>query len=229
MIYITGDTHQNIDISKLNTKNFPEQKELTKSDYVIICGDFGMVWNNSKEEMYWRKWLEKKNFTTLFIDGNHENYELLNEFPVIEKFGGKVQEIGKDIFHLMRGEIYTIDGKTFFCMGGGESDDIDMRQEGKSWWKDEMPNAEEMKNGAENLKSADFQVDYVITHEAPAMAKDFIRLHTNSAMKQTPINTYLQELMKNVEYNHWFFGSLHIDLQISKKMTAVFNEIIKIR
>ena len=64
MIYITGDTHQNIDISKLNTKNFPEQKELTKSDYVIICGDFGMVWNNSKEEMYWRKWLEKKNFTT---------------------------------------------------------------------------------------------------------------------------------------------------------------------
>ena len=114
-------------------------------------------------------------------------------------------------------------------MGGGESDDIDMRKEGASWWKDEMPNAEEMKNGADNLKDADFTVDYVITHEAPAMAKDFIRLHTNSAMKQTPINTYLQELMKNVEYNHWFFGSLHIDLQISKKMTAVFNEIIKIR
>ena len=138
MIYITGDTHQNIDISKLNTKNFPEQKELTKSDYVIICGDFGMVWNNSKEEMYWRKWLEKKNFTTLFIDGNHENYELLNEFPVIEKFGGKVQEIGKDIFHLMRGEIYTIDGKTFFCMGGAESTDKVYRIEHISWWKEEI-------------------------------------------------------------------------------------------
>ena len=92
-----------------------------------------------------------------------------------------------------------------------------------------MPNAEEMKNGADNLKAMDYKVDYIITHEAPAIAKDFIRLHSNTAMKLTPLNTYLQELMKEIEYDHWFFGSLHIDLQISKKMTAVFNDIIKIR
>ena len=48
-------------------------------------------------------------------------------------------------------------------------------------------------------------------------------------MHLTPLNTYLQELMNDVEYNHWFFGSLHMDLNISKKMTAVFNEVIKIR
>ena len=41
MIYITGDTHIPTDVGKLSSKRFPEQKNLTKNDYVIICGDFG--------------------------------------------------------------------------------------------------------------------------------------------------------------------------------------------
>ena len=32
MIYITGDTHGEIDISKLNSKNFPQGNSLTKDD-----------------------------------------------------------------------------------------------------------------------------------------------------------------------------------------------------
>ena len=32
MIYITGDTHGDW-MSRLNTKAFPEQKEMTKDDY----------------------------------------------------------------------------------------------------------------------------------------------------------------------------------------------------
>ena len=50
MIYITGDTHIPVDIGKLSVKRFPEQKEMTKRDYVIICGDFGGVWDGSNEE-----------------------------------------------------------------------------------------------------------------------------------------------------------------------------------
>ena len=71
MIYITGDTHIPCDISKITTKKFPDSKKLSKSDFLIICGDFGGVWNNNNEELYWRKWLNNKKFTTLFIDGNH--------------------------------------------------------------------------------------------------------------------------------------------------------------
>ena len=51
MIYITGDCHCNFE--RFNTENFPEQKEMTKDDYVIICGDFGGVWDkdaSGKEE-----------------------------------------------------------------------------------------------------------------------------------------------------------------------------------
>lgn len=50
MIYITGDTHIPNDIDKLNEVKFPKQLELTKTDYVIICGDFGGVWDNSEKE-----------------------------------------------------------------------------------------------------------------------------------------------------------------------------------
>ena len=55
MIYVTRDTHIGIDIHKLSATRFPEQKLLNKQDYVIVLGDFGMVWNDRKEELYWRR------------------------------------------------------------------------------------------------------------------------------------------------------------------------------
>ena len=111
MIYITGDTHIPVDIQKLSTKRFPEQKEMTKNDYVIICGDFGGVWDDSNEEKYWIKWLKNKNFTTLFIDGNHENFDMLYSLPIVDFCGGTAHKVDNGIYHLIRGEIYTIDEK----------------------------------------------------------------------------------------------------------------------
>lgn len=91
MIYITGDTHA--DFTRFSTKNFPEQKEMTKDDYIIICGDFGGIWSylySDKTEKYWLDWLENKPFTILFIDGNHENFDRLSkEFRVVNYHGGK--------------------------------------------------------------------------------------------------------------------------------------------
>lgn len=224
MVYVTGDTHGDISFFK-----DPKLKKLTDEDILIVCGDFGFLWDRSDKEKNALQTLEKKKYTICFVDGAHENFDILNSYKDYRFKGGNAHKIAPNIFQLLRGEIYTFDKKTFFCMGGGESDDREMRTEGETWWKEEMPSAEELMNGARNLKDNDFKVDYVITHEAPAIAKDFIRLHKNQEMRLTPLNTYLQELMKSVEYNHWFFGSLHMDLNISKKMTAVFNDIIKIR
>ena len=122
-IYITGDTHIPIDVEKLNTRNFPEQKTMTKDDFVIICGDFGGVWDDSKEDRYWLKWLNEKKFTTLFVDGNHENFDLLYQYEIVDFMGGKARQIMPSVFHLMRGEIYEIAGKKLFTMGGAASHD----------------------------------------------------------------------------------------------------------
>ena len=168
MIYITGDTHA--DFTRLEEEKFPIQTEMTKNDYVIICGDFGGVWNYIVESMHekqWLDWLDNKNFTTLFVDGNHENFERLYKYPVEEWHGGKVHKIRDSVIHLMRGEIYDIDNNKFFTFGGARSHDIrdgilnideyekiyEYRKRGAyfrirdySWWDLELPTEEEMQN-----------------------------------------------------------------------------------
>ena len=70
MIYITGDCHA--DFRRFNTEIFPEQHEMTMEDYVIICGDFGGIWDKDKEssrEKWWLDWLEAKSYTILFVCG----------------------------------------------------------------------------------------------------------------------------------------------------------------
>lgn len=224
MIYLTGDTHG--DLSCL--KN-PKLNKLGEKDYLIICGDFGFIWNkDNPAEKKKLEWLKKRKYTICFVDGAHENFDILNSYQPYRWKGGNAHKIADNIYHLMRGEIFTLEGKTFFVMGGGESDDVQMREEGASWWEAELPNAEEMKNGVDNLQSTEKSINYVLTYEPPTSAKDILKQRTNQNLIITPLNTYLQELMLNVDYMHWYFGSLHLDLKISKKMTAVFNEIIQI-
>ena len=225
MVYITGETHGDISWFKN-----PKLKKLGEKDILIICGDFGFLWNpKSEAEKKNLEILKSKKYTICFLDGAHENFDMLDAYTPYRWKGGNAHKIANNIFHLMRGEIFTLDNKTFFVMGGGESDDRDMREPGVSWWEEEMPNAEEIKNAEDNLKDANYNVNYILSYEAPAVAKDFLKLHLKEAAKISPLNTYLQELTKNVDYYHWYFGSLHTDLQISKKMTAVFNEIHEIR
>lgn len=85
-IFLTGDIHGSIDISTLNTKNFPQQKELSKHDILICLGDFGLIWDvneSKKEEQHWVDWLDSRNFTTIVVLGNHENYDRIEQLPEV--------------------------------------------------------------------------------------------------------------------------------------------------
>ena len=124
MVYITGDTHAVF--TRFGTKVFPEQKEMTRDDFVIICGDFGGIWYDNAYEQYWLKWLSEKPFTILYVDGNHENFDRLysDEFEVVDFHGGKAHKIRDNIYHLMRGYVFDLCGKKFFSFGGASSHDI---------------------------------------------------------------------------------------------------------
>jgi hypothetical protein len=148
MIYITGDTHGMEDWEKINTTNFPIQKGLTKNDYLIITGDFGGVWDGEEQDRYILKSYDQRPFTTLFIDGNHENHDLLDKYPVEKWNGGKIHRISDSVIHLMRGQVFELDGVKIFAMGGAESTDKMYRREGISWWSREMPSYNEPIDGA---------------------------------------------------------------------------------
>lgn len=124
MIYFTGDTHG--DFIRFSTDRFPEGRNCTKEDYVIILGDFGGVWKLKEDsaERYWLNWLDSKPWTTLFIDGNHENHARLDAMPVEEWHGGKTHRLRPSIIHLMRGQVFDIGGYCMFAFGGACSHDI---------------------------------------------------------------------------------------------------------
>lgn len=115
MIYATGDTHGNF--QRFKPAYFPEQAGMSKEDYMIICGDFGGVWDGSKKEQKTLDWVESLPFTTLFVSGNHENFDLLKKYPVEEWNGGQVQAIRPHVLHLTRGQVFKLQGYTFFTMG----------------------------------------------------------------------------------------------------------------
>ena len=227
MIYITSDTHIPEDVYKLNSKNFPEQKKLCKDDYLVICGDFGAVWNNSREDIYWRKWIDDKKFTTLFIDGNHENFNLLNEFPIVDFCGGKAHKIGNSIYHLMRGEVYTIDNKTFFTLGGAQSHDISRRVENVSWWREELPTEKELNYGWENLKKHNFKIDCILSHCAPDSIQNMIAPH----YENNRLTSFLEKVMNKTDYGNWFFGHYHAnrpDMFGNGRVNMLFDHYMEI-
>ena len=225
MVYVTGDTHTPVDIHKLSTTMFPEQKTMTKDDYVIVCGDFGAVWDGSNTDRYWQKWYKDKNFTTLFVDGNHENFHLLQQFPEREFCGGKVHEIAPSVFHLKRGEIFHIDGKSFFCLGGASSHDKQFRVENVSWWREELPSKQELEHAYQTLEGAGWRVDYIITHCAPKK----VQAQIAEWYENDSATSFLQIVEENCEFKHWFFGHYHRDLDLDPKHTCLYQRIIPIK
>ena len=225
-IYITGDLHGDYDIRKLTVKKFPDQKDLTKDDYLIVCGDFGMVWDDSRRDLYWRKWLNNRNFTTLFVDGNHENFDLLEEYPITEWNGGKVQFIDDSIIHLMRGQVYTINGQKFFTMGGGTSVDRTSRKEGKSWWPQEQPSEDEYIEANNNLEKHNWKVDYVITHTTSLRIMNGPLWYPK---ENTKLNEFFNDLEVRLDYKYWYFGHFHHDKDfVDYKCSVVYMRRIKI-
>ena len=130
-LFATGDTHG--DFGRFDANIFPEQADMTRDDYVLICGDFGGVWSDSPKEHEKLDWLEDRPFTTLFVDGNHENYDLLEAMPVEEWHGGKVHRVRPHILHLMRGQVFEIGGSKFFTMGGASSHGIQRARMVDTW------------------------------------------------------------------------------------------------
>lgn len=215
-IYITGDIHGRIE----RFKNNP----LTKEDIVIVLGDFGIPWNNDVQGDNNLKWLSEQPYTILFIDGNHEDFDMLYSFPKAEVYGGIVHILVDNIFHLMRGEIYTIAGKTFFCFGGATSVDRWWRTEHETWWKEENYNYMEALNAYDRLDKYNWKVDYVLTHTAPVK---FSKLLENEVQHLQPCPTanFLSELEQNIKYKKWFFGHFHLNKDMDKAR-AVYEDVL---
>ncbi len=229
MIYVTGDTHGAKDFYKLLS---PSLSGLTKNDYVIICGDIGVLFN-PLEAAHYINLYSYLPFTVLFVDGNHENFDLLNSFPIQEWNGGKIHKISSSVFHLMRGQVFEIEEKKFFTFGGALSFDKSRRLENISWWKDEMPTAADYSEAVKNLSRHDNTVDYIISHDCPASYMTDVAKYSEKLKHEGIIvsdsNMYLQEILKVVLFKRWFFAHYHIDQQFKRRIECVFKNLILLK
>ena len=255
MIYITGDTHA--DFSRFNTRRFPEQKEMTKDDIVIILGDFGGVWYDCPEEKHWLDWLSEKPFTICYVGGNHENYDRYfhtNEFETIDFHGGKAQKIRDNIYHLMRGYIFDFEGKKFFAMGGASSHDIDDGILNPS----DFANENEFKNTYNqwtrqgkmfrvnhfswweeelpNQDEMDFGMktlkenDYKVDYViSHCLPQEIASVVSKGFYKPDSLTMYFNELLRNgLQFEHWYCGHYHNDIDVLGKFHIRYYSIERI-
>ena len=221
------------EITHISKKTMKKQNlKLTENDYLIICGDFAGVWfypesRYYKQDLYLQKWLSKQPWTTLFVDGNHENHDLLNQYPVEEWHGGKVHHIVKDkIIHLMRGQVFNIEGQTFFTMGGAQSHDMGIRKEWINWWANEIPNIKEFEEGTINLEKVNWKVDYIISHCCSTFHAKEILGKVWFAQDFNSLTYYFDKILENVEYKHWYCGHYHMNKTMPKNLTVLYHKII---
>ena len=242
-IYITGDTHGGF--QRFGSKYFPQQKNMGREDYVIITGDFGGLWDGSNKDRYWLDWLEEKPFTTLFVDGNHENFDLLNALPEKRWNGGRVHVVREHVLHLMRGQVVTFGGLTWFTMGGASSHDIQdgildpadpdferqywlmrrlramFRVKGVSWWSEELPSAEEYNETLANLERAGWAVDCILTHCAPSS----IVRKLDPGYGTDELTDFLETVNQRCQFAYWFFGHYHRNQIVDERYILQWEQI----
>lgn len=218
MVYITSDTHADRD-------RFAEKaiKSLKKKDTLIVLGDFGFLWDGSKAEQKTLKWLQKRRYQLLFIDGCHENFDLLRDYPIVEYHGARARHLGGNLYYIMRGSVLELEGKKLLCFGGGESVDKEDRAEGENWWRAEMPTTDELERCVENIEKAGNEVDYILTHDAPLKILQFTQL-----LEGQPnwLHNFFDGIMKSCAHKKWLFGRYHKDIAVSPKVQGVFRQVI---
>lgn len=193
--------------------------------------------------------LDRKTFTTLFVDGNHENFDRLYAYPVEDWNGGKVHKIRASVIHLMRGQVFELEEKRIFTFGGASShdicggilepDDSDYEKKKKeldkgwkpyrinhlSWWKEELPSDEEMEEGIRNLQKYDNKVDFIVTHCASSSTEALL----SQGMYQSDVlTTYLEKIRQSVEFKKWFFGHYHENRNVTAEEILLWEQIIRI-
>lgn len=254
MIYITGDTHGTFDRFSRKSK-FRQLTRPTGQDYVIVCGDLGLLWQKSAELDYNLKLMARHPFTLLWVQGNHENYDMIAEYPVEMWHGGKARHIVRDkVILLERGQIFQIEGKTFFTFGGASSHDVQggildpespdyamERRRAKrsrlpyrvrhiSWWEQELPTEAEIQEARDNLGKVQYRVDYVISHCCSTRIQEEIcrKYWLNNSYGTDILTSFFDELEERLEYKAWYFGHMHREIRVDEKHFLMYTNFERI-
>lgn len=222
--FLKGDIHGNL----FEVIDFINRFNLGKNDNIIILGDCGIAWRKDRKDLDQniKLWNQCSNGVKLyFLDGNHENFNILNSLPIENNMG----KIADNIYHLRRGQVYEFENKKILVCGGADSIDKYRRIENFTWWKEETISQETI----DDIPAGHY--DYVLTHCCPRsiFEKNKIYLSTLQFLDENKINhsseDMLEQLKSKITFDHWLFAHYHINRNLDEKFTCLFEDFREVR
>lgn len=167
------------------------------------------------------------------IHGNHEaRAETVEGYETKEWNGGIVyfQPEYPNILFAKDGEIYTINGETYFVCGGAYSIDKEFRLRNYwNWFFDEQPDDEIKERAIKNLEKADWKVDYVLSHTCPYkyIPTETFDNSTKDLKVDNSTEKWLDEIEEKLDYKKWYCGHFHINKH-QDNIVFLFNSVERI-
>lgn len=226
-LFISGDTHGQIDIHKFTTKEFPIQSELTKDDVVWILGDFGVCWDNGGQDRWIQNWWAEKNFTVISTIGNHEQWDTIYHLPRVRKYGGILRQVKDNVFYAENG-IFDIAGKRILNINGADSVDVYdehgniRRRQGIDWWSAEQITQTDIERIMRKWVEYDFTADYIFSHTGGSEVCKSLGFNTFPSDKQ------LDKILRYGFYLTHYCGHYHKDIWATTKSRVVYNDILEV-
>lgn len=193
MLTVIGDVHGHYD---------QYERMARKRDYTVQLGDLGFKYNCLKN-------LDADRHKV--VGGNHDNYDIIHEFPnYLGDFGN-----------------CSLGGVDFFFLRGAYSIDRDLRTIGVDWWPQEELSHESFEFAKDLYEQTLPKI--VITHCCPhSIIPHF--LHPSDAsgkVYNTRTDWALQELLEIHRPSLWIFGHYHISKSLEVKSTrfVCLNEL----
>ena len=213
MIYFISDIHEDINFYGLQEY----LKIATDDDLLIILGDVGLNFTDTEQNKTFTQKFLSINKNLAFIDGNHENFEYLNSYPMQSWNGGKVNRLTDKIVRLMRGNVYTIEGFKFFTFGGCKSSEK-WKEQGL-WHFGEEPTIKECDFAKENLKKHGNKVDFVLTHKYEV---------EGMGTKSQLLFDLCRYIDQNVLFKKWISGHWHRVFNQDENHLYIYDSLLPI-
>ena len=207
MIYFASDMH-----GELTAPLLEYERIARAGDLLIILGDLGIKFEDTEEN---------KRFTELFfslksdialVDGNHENHAFINSFPREAWCGGEVHRLAPNVVHLMRGNVYLIDGKSFLAMGGCKSSP--KWKEMGLYYEGEEPSEAEIALAYNNVAS--HKIDYILTHKFENNCDSCPDMSLEGLIRN----------LQGIDYHRWISGHWHREIKFNDKCFCVYDRLV---
>jgi len=172
MLTIIGDVHG----------HYAEYERIArKREYTLQIGDLGFKYGCLKN-------LDPDKHK--IVAGNHDNYDIIGEYPhYLGDFGN-----------------YSLGGVDFFFYRGAYSIDRQYRTIGIDWWEQEQVKIDQFMKAREIYREN--KPDIVITHDCPESIA-MLLLNPGQNIYQNATGWALQELFNIHQPKMWFFGHWH--------------------